>query len=668
MSSFESTGSGLRLTRRWRRALLVAAVWVGAALAPVTVIVPPVAPAQDTTGFVVEAGDTTAVRAGAQDTTVVPGAVKSGAKTARIAPAAAPLFASGAFDTIPRHAYLMSHSFSLDHFLELEPGLVLRRLGPIGKSAKVSRYGFGRGRAMVFDNGVPINDPENDIAPITHFPASAIGRIVTGSDVTGEAPAADGIEGSLRIVETPPPRDRPNTFIEVSKGTNDLRQRRVRFSSQRSGFGLDLGYDELLNDGYSFDARQLSSRSFISGSDFGKSRSRHYTLNLRGGLPTGEEFVFSFRRFTSNSDGDLSSRFNEERLSGHLAAITARVRGLELTFFERGYNTKYPDSNTVNQTTAGYLDWRPVQSGTRRFFLGAGFEDIVGTQRISGFEANPRIRKSAAHVEAVSQLPMAVVGRVRASGTDYHGLTTGWGGTLSVGRRIGRHTVSLETSRGYRMPNLGELFLPAHPVGGGVTLAGNRYVKSESAWETGGRFSLRWKGITNELRLTAVQVEDPILFLPGKTADKADWRIAANGPSERMGVVENRLRVEAGYRGIEFIFAGSASRAGGDRDAFFLSVPKTSVLMSARLGGAMFERTSALYIGFDYAYGGWRRDFDGSQLQPYDVVNFRLDGRLLDADMYLVLLNAFDERYQTAGGYLMTPRTFVYGLAWTLFE
>jgi outer membrane cobalamin receptor len=33
-----------------------------------------------------------------------------------------------------------------------------------------------------------------------------------------------------------------------------------------------------------------------------------------------------------------------------------------------------------------------------------------------------------------------------------------------------------------------------------------------------------------------------------------------------------------------------------------------------------------------------------------------------------MLMNVFDEQYQTVEGYLMTPRTLVYGLSWKIFN
>lgn len=643
-----------------RRRLRTAAEYVGIVLALVCFHRPAAAATADST-----------ISTAGQDTTGVVAPWDSAAVVTALGKAErAPLFVGSDLDTVSQKDYLSRHSFSLDHFMEFEPGFVLNRSGPIGKGVNLSRFGFGRGRGTVYLGGVPINNPQNDVAPMVHFPTSGIGSLVMGDDFAGTTLAADGLEGQVRIIEISPPVIRPNTFVEVSKGKNDLRQRRVRFSSAKSSFGIDLGYDELLNNGYSFDARQLSSTQFTRGQDYGKSRSRHHSMNLRGELPGDEHYLVSFRKFTSTSDGDLTSPLVEQRLSGHLASVTATLNGLKMTFFDRGYSSTHPDSHAVNQTTAGYVDWRPVASPRGQIELGGGFEDIVGTMEVAGSNAQPRIRKSTARIAATSELWHGTVGRFQISGVDYHGNTTGWGGSLGISSRFGRHAAALDLRRGYRMPNLGELFLPAHPAGSGgaTTVSGNRYLKSEYAWETGGRFTMRFGSVTNEVRWTAIQVENPILFASDEAGGRGDWLIASNGGRERLAIVEDRIKVETEYKGLEFTFAGSAWRAGGDREAYFVSVPRNNVLVSARVGANLFEATSALYFGVEYAYRSSRRKLEGGRLPSYNVFNFKLDGRLLDANMYLVLLNAFNETYQTADGYLMTPRTFVYGLAWTLFE
>ena len=82
----------------------------------------------------------------------------------------------------------------------------------------------------------------------------------------------------------------------------------------------------------------------------------------------------------------------------------------------------------------------------------------------------------------------------------------------------------------------------------------------------------------------------------------------------------------------------------------------------------MFQNTSAVYFGGDYQYTTMRTDYAGVDLPGFGVLNVYLEGRLLDAHIYIGVMNALEESYQTLGGYLMTPRTFVYGVSWLLFD
>lgn len=581
------------------------------------------------------------------------------------APAPPPLvFFTSSFDTLNRRQYLAVHSFSFDHFLESLPGFVLTREGPIGKSTTFSRYGFGSGRATVYLGGIPVNDPQNGLAPLAQFPAGGVGSVVTGDVFAGRTLSPDGLEGGVEVLEAAPPEGRPRTFIEVSKGKNNLRQRRVRFSSADAVFGLDLGYDELLNDGYSFDARQLNSLQFRRGIGYGKSLSRHYTMNLRGRLSEDETYLISFRKFTSNSDGDLFALDAQQRLSGHLASVHTGVGRFKLAFFERGYKTTWPDSLTVNQTTGAVADVRLVSGEKTVVDLGVGFEDIIAKMELNGAKARPKLRQTTARLTAAHELGRRTVGRVQLSGTDQHGLASGWGGSASFSRRAGRFSTGLDLRRAYRMPNLGELFAPAHTVrGGAAVVSGNRYLDGETAWEAGGRFGFHYGGFTSETRLAAVQVDNPVVF-----ARDGGWLVASNGPRERLAVLEERLRLDVLYRGFELNVAGCGVGAGGDREDYFVSVPKRTAVLSARVGRNLFEATSALHFGVEYVYRSGRGSRTGGELPSYRLVNFKVDARLLDANMYMLLINAFDELYQTEEGYLMTPRTFVYGLAWSLFE
>ena len=106
----------------------------------------------------------------------------------------------------------------------------------------------------------------------------------------------------------------------------------------------------------------------------------------------------------------------------------------------------------------------------------------------------------------------------------------------------------------------------------------------------------------------------------------------------------------------------------GDRTDAFASVPRYQANASILFGRDFFEETSALFLGAQFTSADERLDYDGTHLDGFNVLNLILEGRLLDARIYLQYLNFLDEAYQTQSGYLMTPRTFVYGIEWTLFN
>jgi hypothetical protein len=145
--------------------------------------------------------------------------------------------------------------------------------------------------------------------------------------------------------------------------------------------------------------------------------------------------------------------------------------------------------------------------------------------------------------------------------------------------------------------------------------------------------------------------------------------VASNASDERtMLFLEERLSVD--WKGDTYRFLADASvlYTSGDREDSFTSVPQLQANASFLVGRNFFEDTSALYIGAGYQSVDERSDYDGTLLPSFQVLNLALEGRLLDARLYLQYLNALDEAYQTEGNYLMTPRSFVYGIEWTLFD
>jgi hypothetical protein len=613
------------------------------------------------------------------DAALVPGdaALAPGDTTIVYPEPVTPAYRHSVFDSIPKCQYLLRRSYSLDNFLESEPGFFLGRFGPIGKDALVSRYSFGRGRGAVYLNDTPVNDPQNDIAHVAFIPVAGLGLLLENGGVEDMTPAADGLEGRLRVVESEPPDDQPATFLELSKSTQRrLRQRRVWFSSMKGNIGLDVGYDEILNDGYAFDARSEDDDDYVFSQEYGRSNSRYLTINLRGQLANHDRYAFTLRRFIADSLGDLRRADAEQRLDGHIASVTAWMGSFKINVFSRGYDATTwpsekaaPDSNSVNLTTAGYVDWTLARSQSRILTLGGGFEQVGSVQNVDGASSDDRLRKTSLRLTGYSELGTGFVARMQLSGAYYHGLTFGWGGLFSVDKELGRHDAGLYLRRGYRMPNLGELYLPAHAGGTGdrLTISGNEDVDSEFGWEIGGRFTTRVGALTNELRVLGLTVNRPIAFTE-TAVNGEDWLVANNGDEETAGVIEDRLRVDATPGSFLLSLTGSVAHTLGDRDMYFRTVPRWNAHASFRFGRSFFQTTSALYVGADYTYCSSRLTVSGGELPEYQVLNLFLDGRLLDAQLYLAWLNVLDERYQTIEGYLMMPRTIVYGVAWQIWD
>lgn len=566
-------------------------------------------------------------------------------------------------DRIERKRYLRRHAFSLDHFLEFEPGGFVVRLGPIGNPAVYSRWGIGRGRALLRMNGIPLNDPQDDTPPLVHTATSGLGTLKL-SGVGGPR----WIEGALDLDDSAPPVGRPNTFIELEKGTHSVRQRRARFSSEESAVGIDLSYDEVLDDGYDFDA----SGTLENIPDYGSARTRNSAIVLRGDPAAGTHFDFGVRNFTSSTQGDLVSNIAEGRKSGHLVWLDAAVSSTRLTLFSRGYTSSVPDSAAESETVGAIATWTRAGRSSGEVALRASVEGTNAVQTVgsgAGVIANDdlvRVSFEANGSRAVGD------GRVNATVTvaGDEGAPFAWGASVGTRREVARNSLGLSLARSFRLPNFGERYLPVH-VDSGLTLSGDADVEPETAWEAGGDWGLRLDArgtAVNRVRASWVRAEGSIAFRP-RVVGAETWRVASNAPDARtMMFFEERVRFDWTGKTYRVIADASVLYTSGEREEAFTSVPKLQTNASFLAGRTFFEATSALYVGALFVSVDERDDYDGAPLPSYQVLDLTLEGRLLDARLYLRYLNVLDEAYQTAAGYLMTPRSFVYGIEWTLFD
>jgi len=557
------------------------------------------------------------------------------------------------FDVITRADYLRRHAISLDNFLEFAPGGVVVRAGPIGNVAAYSRWGIGRGRATLFMNGIPMNDPQNDLAPWVHVATSGVGTLRMD-------PAGSWIEGAIDFIDTPPLPTRPTTFIELSKGTNDLRQRRARFASEEGPVGLDLSYDEVLDDGYAFDAAG-GSQGFP---DYGKSRSRNSAIILRGAPDAAARFRFGVRQYQSTSTGTLTDPSSENQRDGHLAWFDAGVGPATLTVFGLGNTAGSRDSTTVNETSGALLDLHPTWKDTRTRVRLLG-RRTTATQDVGAASRTHQARFEG-HVEASRALGAGEwIATGDVAGDDETPFV--WGATAGVRAASERTSFTVQGGRSFRLPNLGERYLPVH-VRDGRILAGDPDVDPESALEIRGDWDLRLGPFANRVTGSWIRSSDTIAFRP-RTVGTETWRVAANASTTpAMTIVEERLHGEGRIGPLLARGLGCVMVSSGDREEAFRGVPDLQANASFLIGGEMFEKTSALYAGAEFLHVGARVDYDGTALSAFNVVNLLLEGRLIDVHLYLKYLNVLDEQYTTLGDYLMTPRTLVYGLAWTLFD
>lgn len=574
------------------------------------------------------------------------------------------VFVTGVTDSVPGGSFAASHVFSLDQFLENVPGLVLLRAGSVGAPAGFSRFGLGAGRGIVLLDGIPLNDPQDGIAPLALIPTTDVGTLAFGG--RGGMTGGNSIEGVLNIRSQAPPLTKPETLIELSKGTNDLKQRRARFSSIQSTLGIDIAYDELLNDGYQFDASGA-----LFSPDLGRFSSRVYSMRVRGRLSDTDEYSLSFKHYTSAYMGLLLDRNRELRRRGHLGVASVRLGDLQVKAYEREFESALRISSVItdrssDNQTVGAIATFDMGAGT---IVTAGFEDLVSRQEIGEAVASPDLQN----------VNMGVSTRGGWRGFDatadarvHHQFShaTAWGGGVSLARNLTvRHRMRVSAERRYRLPTLEELFCPRYESspGSGTFISGNADVGSEHSYELGGALESTFGGLRNQLSATLMRVGDPVLlFAAGDSG--GELYTAGNGESETATVLMDRASLSRRWFGNWLTLAGGVTYSTGDRDYFTRAMPKTRVDASLSIGRMLFRPSTDMIFTAQFQHSGARRTGIADELPAYQVLNLKLDARLLDAHLYLLWFNVTNEEYQTVAPYLMTPRTFVYGIEWTIFS
>jgi hypothetical protein len=447
------------------------------------------------------------------------------------------------------------------------------------------------------------------------------------------------------------------TAFELATGDRDLTQRRVRFSSVPGRVGADFSYDEVLNDGFGFNAL---GPLFIP--DHGRSATRTQSGNIRGTFSGGEQYRIGFRDFETSFIGDASGLPAEYRRSGFIAVIEGSVDRLHVVLYERSYKTSAPDSATSNQTTGIAADVTIVADDDFEMSSYVHHEDINATQKLAGVVGDKRLQTSSAGFRG-----RAYIGGGMTLSFDGHGAhqfdhASSWGAELLLTNDVARgNRLGLRAGRGYRLPNLGELAMPVHSRGASL-VRGYADLEAETSLEASAFWDVRTRGLHNQIRMTSARV-NPIVPVVVQTSPVVTIS-PRNRDAQSIQIAEERVDVSATYAGFDLGLGCGVQVAFGDRVGYFGGVPRTRVNGAAFVGRSLFNNTSDVMVTAEYQYSDARRDRD-TDLSAYNVVNLRLDLRLIDAHMYALWLNALDEKYQTVSPFLMTPRTLIYGLAWT---
>lgn len=515
---------------------------------------------------------------------------------------------------------------------------------------------------MVYLGSVPINDPQDGRAPLSLVPTTSVGQLLLNGVSYRCLPGASNIEGVIQVLEPSQLSRDPIADIELSKGDRDLKQRRARFSSPATRVGIDFAYDELRNNGYSFDARGI-----VNGSGYGSSATRVQSADLRGTVGDNDRYRFSFRKFETSFQGDTLFADSSNRRDGFIALVESSVDGLQASLFGRGHNVATRDSVTENQTVGISVAASVLGKENHGLFVGLAYENVFCRQHVGGSRVNERLQTASANAGGRVRFGRGTIVDGRVDASHQFDLAFGWGARVAVAQELGSMThLWLEARRAYRLPNLGELFLPAHMTTLTTTVAGNRDVAGEASLEGVAKLFSRFGRVENELRMTAIRVRDPILPRVDSGAPTTTVR-PSNAEAQSLRVLLDRVRIKGTLLGLDFNLAAGASYALGDRDRYFEGVPELRANASASVGRSLFRNTSELFLTGEFEYAG-SRVTHGAELPSFRVFNLKLEGRLVDAYLFLLWSNVLDERYQTVAPYLMTPRTFVYGIAWKFYN
>jgi len=582
-------------------------------------------------------------------------------------------------------------------------GVSLRGLGPSGAS-----------RAVVLEDGVPLNDPFGGWVYWGRVPRASVERIevVRGgaSDVWGSAALSGAIQLFRRESDLP-----ASLWVDGSFGSQHTREASL-FSSVRGGtLRASLSAEALSTDGYvpaeesargpvdvasgssrkaaDLTVERLDSRGrlFARGSFYGEDRGNGTRLQINdtriGQVTTGGERLvaggtLSVRAFGSGQDyhqtfSAISADRTTERLT-RLQEVPSDSLGLSLDW----------SAGFASHTVVAGMDARSVRGESReQIFAGGGTSFVAaGGEQHSGsffledsFAAGARLTIAAAlRLDAWQNLD----GRrsTRPSRDAASSVTrfddrdaTAWSPRLSLAYRAASSwTLSASAYRSFRAPTLNELYR-SFRVGNVETLANeNLGPERLTGAEAGAAF------FPGRVYARAVafwmEVDDPVANVTLSTTPSLVERQRRNlGRIRSRGVevdgetpVGREVQVTLGY----LLVDSTVVSAPGSPDLVGRRTPQVARQQGSV--GLRYEHRSALSAAVQARWVGKQFEDDQNQLPlgsyfTADLLVSRPVTRGLQA--FVAAENVFDRRFDVGRTPVPTvgpPRTFRGGLRWRL--
>jgi outer membrane receptor protein involved in Fe transport len=538
---------------------------------------------------------------------------------------------------------------ALDEALRQVPGFSLfRRSGsrtanPTSQGASLRGIGAsGASRAVVLDDGVPLNDPFGGWVYWGRVPRAAVDRVEVVRGGTSDLYGSTALSGTVNLLRRE--GDARQLHLETSLGSQATAEASAFAAAGWHGWRASLATERLTTDGYvAVDPRERGAVDRASSS-------RHATGDLtlaRGWGEAGRAFVRgSYYQETRNNGTPLQTN---DTLSRRLAA-GGEWRGLSLRAYAdwQTYHQTFTSivmdrsserltrAQTVPAEGRGLLAQWMRPAGRRQVLVagvdlrevsGSSDEDVIAVSgAVSRAAGEGRQRTAAAFVEDLVSASRRVSlglgvrvdgwrnldGRQTQSGRvtelpDRH--ETAVSPRLTALFRPSRHlSVSAAAYGAFRAPTLNELYRTFR-VGNVVTLA-NEQLTAERV--RGGEAGLRVEDGRSWGRLTVflTSVRDPIANVTlSAAADQTTrqrqnlGRTRADGVEIEGGtVIGDRLRLSAGYlwvdsrvvrfpsdRRLEGARVPQVARHQGTMQMRYEAPARVAVVLQARLQSAQFE-------------------------------------------------------------------------------